>query len=65
MSCVVHYPNAGIKQVIIPARNMAEAEAELPPAIRAQLQIVPVTRLQEVLMAAFDPPLQLLPGAKL
>ena len=56
---------AGIRQVIIPARNMAEVDTQLPPAIRAQLQIVPVRTLQEVLLAAFDPPLQLLPEAKL
>ena len=56
---------AGIRQVIIPARNMAEVDSELPPAIRAQLRIVPVRTLQEVLLAAFDPPLQLLPEAKL
>ena len=44
---------------------MAEVDAELPPSIRAQLQIVPVTRLQEVLLHAFDPPLLLLPEPKL
>lgn len=44
---------------------MAEVEAELPASIRDQLQIVPVTRLHEVLLHAFDPPLMLLPEPKL
>ena len=55
----------GIKQVIIPARNMAEVQAEVPASVRTGLKVVPVTRLQEVLAAAFDPPLLLLPHPKL
>ena len=58
--CLLLLYGAGIKQVIIPARNMAEVAAELPDSIRSQLQIVPVAHLHEVLLHAFDPPLLLL-----
>ena len=45
--------------MIIPARNLAEAEAEVPESVRKGLKIVTVRRLEEVLAHAFDPPLRL------
>ena len=57
--------DAGIKQVIIPARNMAEVEAEVPESVRQALSIVPVRRLEEVLRHAFEPPMSLRAAPKL
>ncbi len=56
---------AGIKQVIFPARNLPEVEAEVPESVRQGLTIVPVRRLDEVLCHAFDPPLVLQAAARL
>ena len=56
---------AGVKQVIIPARNLAEAEAEVPESVRQGLSIVPVRRLEEVLQHAFEPPLVLQAASRL
>ncbi|KAF5833405.1 Lon protease C-terminal proteolytic domain-containing protein [Dunaliella salina] len=56
---------AGLSRAIVPARNMPEIVAEVSPAVRAALQIVPVQRLEEALEAAFDPPLYLLPRPRL
>ena len=55
----------GLKQVIIPARNLAEVEADVPESVRQGLSIVPVRRLEEVLRHAFEPPLVLQMAARL
>lgn len=47
---------AGLARVIVPARNMREVEMELPAVERAAIEVVPATRLEDVLAAAFDPP---------
>ena len=64
MLLMTSFRGAGIKQVIIPARNMAEVNAEVPESVRKGLKIVTVRRLEEVLAHAFDPPLRLV-SAKL
>ena len=46
--------DAGIKEVLMPADNMAEAEG-LPPSIRQAVKITPVTSIKEVLAAALLP----------
>jgi len=56
---------AGLSRAIVPARNMPEIIAEVSPAVRASLQIVPVQRLEEALEAAFDPPFYLLPRPRM
>jgi ATP-dependent Lon protease len=38
---------AGIRRIILPARNEADLE-EIPEDVRAQLEIIPVTRISEV-----------------
>lgn len=52
-------------RVIVPERNMRDVRAELPPSVRGALEIIPATRLEQVLAAAFDPPLLLLPQSRL
>ena len=44
---------AGLKRIILPARNEKDLE-EVPPEIRKELEIQPVSTLDEVLAAAFD-----------
>jgi ATP-dependent Lon protease len=44
---------AGIRRIIIPARNEADLE-DIPEDVRHQLEIVPVTRISEVLDAALE-----------
>ena len=51
--------------MIVPKRNMREVEMDLPASARASLEVIPVERLQDVLVAAFDPPYLLLPRARL
>lgn len=53
---------AGMRQVILPARNLADVEAEVPAEARAGLDLIPVERLDQVLEAAFDPPFHLVSG---
>lgn len=55
----------GMARVIVPERNMRDVGAELPPSVRGALEIIPATRLEQVLAAAFDPPLLLLPQSRL
>ncbi len=45
---------AGIQEVIIPAQNVVDLE-EIPPAVRQDLTIHPVERLDEALNLAFPP----------
>lgn len=52
---------AGMAQVLVPARCMAEVQAEVPAACLESLQVVGVERMEQALAAAFDPPLMLLP----
>lgn len=60
-----HHRHAGLSRVIVPKRNMREVEMDLPASARASLEVIPVERLQDVLVAAFDPPYLLLPRARL
>ena len=53
---------AGMRQVILPARNLRDVEAEVPIEIRSGIDLIPVERLDQVLAAAFDPPIELVPG---
>ena len=44
---------AGIRRILLPSRNEADIE-ELPPDVRAELQIVFVARISEVIDAALE-----------
>ncbi|MCS6797375.1 MAG: endopeptidase La [Myxococcota bacterium] len=44
---------AGIRRVILPERNMADLE-EVPAEVRETLEFVPVSRMDEVLLAALE-----------
>ncbi|HEX8773474.1 MAG TPA: endopeptidase La [Pyrinomonadaceae bacterium] len=44
---------AGIRRIILPARNEADTE-EIPEDVRRELEIVPVSRISEVLEAALE-----------
>jgi len=46
---------AGIKRVILPERCVADLE-EVPQEVRDELEFVPVTKMDEVLMAALEEP---------
>lgn len=50
---------AGLKRVILPAQNEADAKAEVPSSVLNRIELVPVQRLEQCLAAAFDPPLSL------
>jgi len=58
------YRRSGISRAIVPARNIPDL-SEVPLAVRSALQVVPVRHFEEVLEAAFDPPILLLPMARL
>ena len=49
---------AGIKRVILPERAMADLD-EVPQEVRDELEFIPVTRMDEVLLAALDKPSKL------
>ena len=49
--------------MILPARNLRDAEADVPEEVRAGMELIPVERLEQALAAAFDPPLLLLNGS--
>jgi ATP-dependent Lon protease len=61
---------AGIRRIILPARNEADTE-DIPADVRQELEIVPVSRISEALDAALErlvanpppPPPQLMDGA--
>lgn len=57
--------HSGMRRVIIPARNLRDVAAEVPEEVSAKLEVLPVARLQDVLLQAFDPPIHLLPVPKL
>ncbi|MGD8859988.1 MAG: endopeptidase La [Myxococcales bacterium] len=46
---------AGIKRVILPERTMADLD-EVPQEVRDELEFVPVTKMDEVLLAALEEP---------
>ncbi len=61
---------AGIHRIILPARNEADLE-DIPEDVRRELEIVPVTRINEVVDAALEkfvanppPPLPIANGAR-
>ena len=56
---------AGIKRILIPSKNMRDVKADVPKAVSAQLEVVSVQRLEDVLAAAFTPPITLLADSKL
>lgn len=45
---------AGIRRIILPARNEADAD-EIPDDVRKELEIIPATRIGDVLSAALEP----------
>jgi ATP-dependent Lon protease len=50
---------AGLLRVVVPARNAADVDADLPVEARGALQVIASARLEDVLSAVFDPPLTL------
>jgi ATP-dependent Lon protease len=44
---------AGIRRIILPSRNEADTE-DIPEDVRRELEIIPVTRISEVLDAALE-----------
>ena len=44
---------AGIRRIVLPARNEADTE-EIPEEVRKQLEIIPATRIHEVLEATLE-----------
>jgi ATP-dependent Lon protease len=44
---------AGIRRIILPSRNEADTE-EIPEDVRRELEIVPVSRISEVIEAALE-----------
>jgi ATP-dependent Lon protease len=57
---------AGLKRVLVPARNMPEVHAEAQEALAGgELEVIPVTHVHDALAAAFDPPYLLLPRSRL
>lgn len=56
---------AGIKRVLVPKRNWRDVAADVPPNIKASLDIIPVHVLEDVLRHAFEPPIVLQPVSKI
>lgn len=56
---------AGLRQAIVPARSMSQIQADVPATVLAKLQVLPVQSIEQALVHAFDPPLHLLPKARL
>ena len=44
---------AGIRRIVLPARNESDIE-EIPEEVRKQLEIIPATRINEVLEATLE-----------
>ncbi|KAH7619113.1 hypothetical protein Ndes2526B_g06066 [Nannochloris sp. 'desiccata'] len=53
---------AGMRQVILPSRNLKDVEMELTEEERMGIILTPAERLDQVLRAAFDPPIGLIPA---
>lgn len=47
---------AGLKRVIIPEANTRELEHDVPEEVRNAVEVYRATRLDDVLLLAFDPP---------
>jgi ATP-dependent Lon protease len=45
---------AGIRRIILPAQNESDIE-EIPEDVRKDLEIIPATRVSDVLVAALEP----------
>ena len=58
-------PTAPLPLRPCPPRNKAEVVSEVSPNVRASLTIIYAERLEEVLLAAFDPPYHLLPRPRM
>ena len=56
---------AGIKRILIPSKNMRDVKADVPKSVSEQLEVGAVQRLEDVLAAAFSPPIMLLAESKL
>jgi ATP-dependent Lon protease len=56
---------AGLRRVLVPARNLADVVADVPPATRAALSILPCATMADVLREAFDGGFLLPPAPKL
>lgn len=53
---------AGMSRVVVPARNLRDVQADVPPQIRQALEIVGAEKLEDVLRAVLDPPIDLHPA---
>ncbi|KAG7669712.1 hypothetical protein KSW81_007860 [Nannochloris sp. 'desiccata'] len=53
---------AGMRQVILPSRNLKDVEMELTEEEKMGIILTPAERLDQVLRAAFDPPIGLIPA---
>jgi len=45
---------AGIRRIVLPAQNENDVE-EIPADVRKELEIIPATRVSDVLVAALEP----------
>ena len=50
---------AGMQRVVLPSRNVAEVEREVPEEVRRGISLIRAERMEQVLAAAFDPPMEL------
>lgn len=51
---------AGLRRVIVPAKNIRDVQADVPEKVRNEMEYVGVEKLEEVLKNAFDPPYELI-----
>ena len=58
---------AGLKRVLVPARNMPDIMAEAKEVMEGEggLEVMPITYMHEALAAAFEPPYLLMPRPRL
>ena len=47
---------SGVRRVIIPEANARELEHDVPEEVKNSVEIYKATRLDDVLLLAFDPP---------
>ncbi|KAL6774190.1 hypothetical protein ACKKBG_A24110 [Auxenochlorella protothecoides x Auxenochlorella symbiontica] len=50
---------AGVRRALVPVRNLRDVRDDLPASVREDMQVLGCQRMEEVLAAAFDPPLRL------